>query len=200
MCIRDRSGSLILLAWNLYWEYGDSEVIYRYLKPMARYLDRALEIAADADWIWPLHSWGDWVAPGKWPTPEGPAPVSTMSVLQLADRLSTMAALVEETAMAATYLDARRNLAAAYHRAYFDREAGLYAVDGVGYRQTMNAMPLALLAVPESETRRVLDALVLDIEQRTNGHLDCGAIGVKHLLPALSRHGRVDLALSLIHI
>jgi hypothetical protein len=61
--------------------------------------------------------------------------------------------------MAATYLDARRNLAAAYHRAYFDREAGLYAVDGVGYRQTMNAMPLALGAVPESETPRVLDSL-----------------------------------------
>jgi alpha-L-rhamnosidase len=36
------SGSLILLAWNLYWEYGDSEVIHRYLKPMTRYLDRAL--------------------------------------------------------------------------------------------------------------------------------------------------------------
>jgi len=88
------SGSLILLAWNLYWEYGDSEVIHRYLKPMTRYLDRALEIAADADWIWPLHSWGDWLAPGTGPAPEGSAPVSTMSVLQLADRLSRMAALV----------------------------------------------------------------------------------------------------------
>jgi alpha-L-rhamnosidase len=191
------SGSLILLAWNLYWEYGDSEVIHRYLKPMTRYLDRALEIAADADWIWPLHSWGDWLAPGTGPAPEGSAPVSTMSVLQLADRLSRMAALVGETAMAATYLDARQNLAAAYHRAYFDREAGLYAVDGVGYRQTMNAMPLALGAVPESETPRVLDALVLDIQQRTSGHLDCGAIGVKHVLPALSGHGRVDLALTI---
>jgi len=98
-------------------------------------------------------------------------------------------------------------IAGAYHRAYFDARAGLYAVDGaqradgderVGYRQTMNILPLAFGAVPDQEIASVRAGLIGDIEQRTRGHLDCGAIGVKYLPQVLSDAGREDLAITVL--
>lgn len=192
------SGSLILLPWNLYWEYGDIGVINRYLDAMNQYLDTTLAVAADAAWIWPLHSWGDWVVPGEGPAPEGPAPTATMAVFELAERLADMNALVGSAERSRTYREAANNLARAYHERYFDPGAGVYGSAGVGYRQTMNAMPLSLGAVPDEHLTTVVQGLVRDIEHRTDGHLDCGATGVKHLLPALSRHDRLDVALTVV--
>jgi alpha-L-rhamnosidase len=60
----------------------------------------------------------------------------------------------------------------------------------------MNILPLAFGAVPDEDVDRVVAGLVRDIEQRTDGHLDCGAVGVKHLLPVLSEHGHDDIALA----
>jgi alpha-L-rhamnosidase len=96
------SGSMVLLPWNLYWESGDVGILRRYVEPMRRYLDRTLAIAADAGWIWPLHSWGDWVAPGG-PASEGPAPVNTMIVAHLADRFAQTLRLLGDNAGAQAY-------------------------------------------------------------------------------------------------
>jgi alpha-L-rhamnosidase len=60
----------------------------------------------------------------------------------------------------------------------------------------MNVLPLAFDAVPASERRWVSDSLVRDILERTNGHLDCGALGSKYLLPALTEAGRLDVAIT----
>jgi alpha-L-rhamnosidase len=60
----------------------------------------------------------------------------------------------------------------------------------------MNVLPLAFGAVPEEHVETVVANLVRDIELRTGGHLDCGAVGVKYLLPVLSDHGRDDVAMT----
>jgi alpha-L-rhamnosidase len=60
----------------------------------------------------------------------------------------------------------------------------------------MNILTLAFGAVPDEHVTSVARSLAHDIEHRTGGHLDCGAIGVKYLLPVLSDHGRDDLAVT----
>ncbi len=59
-------------------------------------------------------------------------------------------------------------------------------------------LPLAFGVVPDEHVTSVRRSLVDDLEQRTGGHLDCGAVGVRHLLPVLSAAGRDDLALTVL--
>jgi alpha-L-rhamnosidase len=188
------SASLVLIAWNLYWEYGDRAALERHVEAITAYVDHALEIARVSGWIWPRHSWGDWLSPGHMFAPEGAAPTATMMLGRVAGRAADICRALGRTDQAERYADAAQQIAGAYHRAFFDQDSGTYRHDEVGYRQTMNVLPLAFGAVPDEDVDRVVAGLVRDIEQRTDGHLDCGAIGVKHLLPVLSEHGHDDLA------
>jgi alpha-L-rhamnosidase len=71
-------------------------------------------------------------------------------------------------------------------------------VPGVGYRQALNILPLAFDLVPAVDVASVRAGLTADLELRTDGHLDCGALGVRHLLPVLSDAGRDDLAITIL--
>lgn len=160
-------------------EYGDPRLLSRQFPALRAYADHALAIAEGAGWLWPLHSWTDWLAPGHAFAPEGAAPTGTMMVKHLADRMALNSAELGEEPARSTYEAASRALARAYHAAYFDTGSGCYAVPGVGYRQTLNILPLAFGAVPAEHVTTVFRSLAEDLEQRTDGHLDCGAIGVK---------------------
>jgi hypothetical protein len=184
----------VLIAWNLYREYGDRAALERHVEAITAYVDHAVETARDAGWIWPRHSWGDWLSPGHMFAPEGAAPTATMMLGCVAGRAADICRALGRTDQAERYADAAQQIAGAYHRAFFDRDSGTYRHDEAGYRQTMNVLPLAFGAVPDEDVDRVVAGLVRDIEQRTDGHLDCGAVGVKHLLPVLSAHGHDDLA------
>ncbi len=188
------SASMVLIPWNLYWEYGDLEILRRFAGPALAYTDRMLEIAGGG--LWPLHSWGDWLAPGHQFAPEGPAPTATMMLLHTAQRTALICRELGRTGDADRYTAAARDLATAYHQAYFDERTGSYRNGDTSYRQSMNVLPLAFAAVPAQHRDAVEHGLVHDIEHRTKGHLDCGAIGTKYLLPVLSDLGRDDLAVT----
>ena len=96
------------------------------------------------------------------------------------------------------YAEAASTAARAYHREYFDAGTGFYAVPSIGYRQALNILPLAFNAVPEDHIASVRAGLIDDIERRADGHVDCGAVGARHLLPVLSAAGRDDLALTVL--
>ncbi|MBE4740842.1 MULTISPECIES: family 78 glycoside hydrolase catalytic domain [Streptomyces] len=192
------SASTVLIPWNLYREYGDPRLLSRHFPALRAYADHALAIAEGAGWLWPLHSWTDWLAPGHAFAPEGAAPTGTMMVKHLADRMALISVELGEDTARSTYETASRALARAYHAAYFDSGSGYYAVPGVGYRQTLNILPLAFGAVPAEHVTTVFRSLAEDLEQRTDGHLDCGAIGVKYLPQVLSAHGRDDLAVTVL--
>lgn len=190
------SSSLVLIAWNLYNEYGRIAVLERFWAAMDAYARLAISRTLDAGGIWPAHSWGDWLAPGHQFAPEGPAPTTTMMVKHLADVMSLISAELSRDDDARRYAAAARQVADAYHRAYFDESSGRYVHKDAGYRQTMNVLPLAFDAVPPEHIERVANGLVLDVEHRTDGHLDCGSVGTKYLLPTLTSIGRGDLAVT----
>jgi alpha-L-rhamnosidase len=188
------SGSTVIIPWQLYWEYGDIEQLAASVPAIERYCDALLSISRGR--LWPLRSWGDWLAPGYELAPEGAAPAATMmmaSVLQHATRIMTA---VERPDVAHGLSDAAADSAHAYHAAYFDAESGFYRVPGVAYRQSMNILPLAFGTVPADSRSSVAASLVADIEGRAWGHLDAGAIGARHLLDVLSGLGRDDLSLT----
>ncbi|MER7076841.1 alpha-L-rhamnosidase [Saccharopolyspora kobensis] len=188
------SASVVLIPWYLYQEYGDPAVLERYAEPIRTYTDRLLDLAPDG--LWPHHSWGDWLSPGHHFAPEGPMPTATMMLRHVASRCADILDVLGETGAAERYRAAADVVATAYHQRFFDSGSGTYRVPGVGYRQAVNVLPLAFDAVPAEHVAAVAEGLFADIEHRTGGHLDCGAVAAKHLLPVLAAHGRPDLAIT----
>ncbi|MET0522828.1 MAG: family 78 glycoside hydrolase catalytic domain, partial [Jiangellaceae bacterium] len=190
------SASTVLIPWALYYEYGELDILRRHAPMMARYTDRVLAVVEQSGWMWTEYSWGDWLAPSFDFAPEGPAPTATMMVKHLADRMALVCRALGRAEAALRYESAARRVATAYHQAYWDQDLGYYTAPGSGFRQTMQVLPLAFAVAPPEAARRSFHALVHDLEQRTAGHLDCGAFGAKWLLPVLSDGGRDDLAVT----
>jgi alpha-L-rhamnosidase len=188
------SGSSVVIPWQLYWEYGDIDILVRNAAMVRRYCDALISIAGDRPW--PMRSWGDWLAPGYELAPEGSEPAATMMMVSVLQHASWIMAALDRSEEAERYSHAAGQTAAAYHDAYFDERAWRYGRPRTGYRQTMNILPLAFDAVPAEHRVAVGQSLVQDLEHRTNGHLDAGALGSRHLLQVLSGLGRDDLALT----
>jgi alpha-L-rhamnosidase len=189
------SSSAVLIPWYLYQEYGNRAALERAAPMIRRFaddVDRKLEGG-----LWRHRTWGDWLSPGNMVGPEGMAPIGTIMAVTV---LQHTAAVLRELGEpgAETYDGAAERTATAYHDAYFDPELGVYAVPGVPYRQVLNILPLAFSVVPEQQVGSVRAGLIRDLEDRTDGHLDCGAVGVRHLLGVLSAAGRDDLAVTVL--
>jgi alpha-L-rhamnosidase len=189
------SASAVLIPWYLYREYGEIATLERAAPMARRFADQILDRLDGG--LWPGRTWGDWLSPGHMVAPERMAPTGT---IMSASILQHTAAMLRELGDGAAdeYAAAADQVGAAYHDAYFDSASGVYAVPGVGYRQVLNILPLAFQTVPAEQIDAVRAGLIADIEGRTDGHLDCGAIGVRHLLPVLSAAGRDDLAITVL--
>ncbi|SDY64875.1 family 78 glycoside hydrolase catalytic domain [Herbiconiux ginsengi] len=189
------SASAVLIPWYLYREYGDRAILERSADTIRRYADQTIRALDGA--LWSGRTWGDWLSPGHTLGPEGMPSIGTIMAVTV---LQYTASVMRELGDPASehYDDAAAGAAANYHNAFFDLESGTYRVPGVGYRQALNILPLAFGIVPDRHVTSVRAGLIADIEERTDGHLDCGAVGVRHLLPVLSAAGRDDLALTIL--
>ncbi|MEU4454746.1 family 78 glycoside hydrolase catalytic domain [Nocardioides sp. NPDC023903] len=190
------SSSAVLIPWYLYREYGDREILKRSASMISRFADDVLS-KLDQDDIWRRRTWGDWLSPGHLVGPEGMAPIGTAMTVTMFRHVAVILAELGHDS-ADTYERAADRVGHAYHATWFDPGTGRYAVDGVGHRQVLDILPLAFGIVPEQHVASVRRGLIEDLDSRTRGHLDCGAVGVRHLLPVLSAAGRDDLAISVL--
>ncbi|WP_243076304.1 family 78 glycoside hydrolase catalytic domain [Microbacterium sp. SS28] len=190
------SGSAVIIPWQLYWEYGDIEHLQQAATMVERYAEALIRIAGDG--VWPSRSWGDWLAPGYEIPPEGTAPTGTLMMVTVLQHAAKIMSTLGAADTANHFASAARRTAKAYHSGYFDPELGFYTAGHAGYRQTMNALPLLFDVVPEGCRASVAQSLAADIEERTLGHLDTGAVGARYLPDALSLINRDDLALDVL--
>lgn len=189
------SASALLIPWYLYREYGDLAILEISRDMIRRFADNIASRLESG--LWNHRTWSDWLAPGHHLPPEGMRPIGTLMaahILQLTARV--LSELGEPDV--ATYNGLASDVALAYHAAYFDASMGAYTAGGVGYRQSLNILPLAFGLVPDRDVESVRAGLIADITHRTDGHLDCGAVAVRHLLPVLTAAGRDDLALTVL--
>jgi alpha-L-rhamnosidase len=189
------SASTVLIPWYLYREYGEPAILRRSAPTIRRFADQIVR-SLDGG-LWRGRTWGDWLSPGHMVGPEGMAPIGTIMAVTLLQHTAAVLRELDDPA-SAEYAAAAQRTAARYHDAYFDSASGTYAVPDVGYRQALNILPLAFNAVPAADVASVRAGLIADLEHRTDGHLDCGALGVRHLLHVLSDAGRDDLAITVL--
>ncbi len=179
-----------------YWlAYGDRTVPERHFDAVARFVSWQLGQLTDglSD-----EQFGDWYAPGRIDdprAPEGGQLVGTAAVVEILREAIALAELLGRDGHASRWRTRARQLVRRFNAAFLDPATGQYRTEvaDAGYRQTSNAVPLAMGLVPEAHIAAVTAGLAADVEAHDR-HLDTGSIGTDALPFALTDHGHPDLA------
>jgi alpha-L-rhamnosidase len=182
----------VLVPWAQYLCYDDRTALDAHMASMGRWLNHVA--AANPDLVWARARGAGAIDPGEQGAPTDPALVATAELAHAAAALAQMARQAGkdldsyarkygEMAVAARAAFAKRFIAA----------GGKLASD----TQTAYALALGLDLVP-GEARAGAGRALAETVERAGGHATTGLLATAHLLPALSRVGRDDLAYRLL--
>jgi alpha-L-rhamnosidase len=190
--------SYLLLAWNMYWHYGDKRVLEEHFDGFKAWVDYVASRAEDG--IVPWGTWGDWSPPQAealdgsrgWSAVSKNTPYPLMSTAFLSyssHLLAEMARVLGKPAEAAKYDALAKKEADVFNRKYWDEKAGGYGANN----QASNSIALYMNLVPADRVQRVVDNIVNDVKAH-DYHLTTGNICTKYLLEVLITHGHGDIA------
>ena len=196
-------GSAYTFLADLVAEFYDDDAIFGAHYDGIRAHLESLRALATPDGLLPFSWWGDWCPPsGCRPGPghTNSALVSTFEYVLQLRMVARYAAVLGKRADAALYGALAANSSAAFVAHFFDADHNVFREPGRPRGseeltlQTCISLASTLGVIPKARAVKVFDNLVADIAAK-GGHLDAGIVGVKELLPALTRGGRVDVAL-----
>lgn len=175
----------VLYAWQ---QYGDRRILeqhYEGIKAWAGFLRSKSE-----DGVVNFVKYGDWVPAGS----KTPGNLVSSFYYHWSVRIvAQVAEILGKKEDAEAYHKLAQEIAAAFHRKFYDKETGVY---GNG-SQTSNILPLFGGIAPKETAGKTLSNLRNHIVYETDSHLTTGIIGTKYLLPLLTERGAVDLAYDL---
>ena len=178
--------AMVLIPWYLYEYDGDRRILQQMYPHIKLYVDYLGSRATDQIVKFGL---GDW-APAKTRTPE--EITSTAYYYVDAVIVSKMAGLFGYGEDQKKYADLAIQIKDAFNRHY-------YKGNGIYDQGSQTSLACALYQELSGEHRgETLNALVTAI-QKNDDHLDCGILGTKYLLHALSDNGRADLAYKIVN-
>ncbi|GLZ10816.1 hypothetical protein Acsp04_10510 [Actinomadura sp. NBRC 104425] len=175
-------GAFVVVPWQLYRAYGDTETMRTYYPAMQRYQQYLEARAQDGVTDYSL---GDWITPDT----TFPKMVSaTYGYWRVLDTLAKIADTLGKPQDAAAY----RAKAAQSQRALWERQYDPSTGKFGGGGQGATALALDMGAVPAEYKQRMLDQLVDGIEQ-ADWHLLLGEISLPSAIRVLSENGRDDV-------
>ncbi len=173
----------VLIPWYLYQYRGDRRILEEHYDRLKLYVDYLTSRASNGLVTIGL---GDW-CPAKTKTPVN----ITSTGYYYADTVivSKMAAILGNKEDAARYAAQAGSIRKAFNSAFFDAKTKQY---GGGSQTALSCALYQGLVEPEN-VAGVVSNLVANVAAH-NGHLDCGILGTKYLLHALTDNGRADVA------
>lgn len=177
----------ILCPYAVYQAYGDRRVVARMWDGMVRFME-FMERHSDG-LVRPAAGHGDWLSIGA-DTPR--EVVATAYFAYDASLMAEMARALGRTADAQRYERLAGQIRAAFNRAFVQPDGRIR-----GSTQTAYALALYMDLLPEALRPRAAAHLVEAVKEK-GWHLSTGFVGVRHLLPALTRYGHVDVAYRLL--
>ncbi len=179
----DWTSTIAIIPWNLYLFYGDERPLRDCYDNIKRYVDYV-----DRNSPSHLSSWGrgDWV------------PVKTRSDKELSSSiyfyvdatiLAKAAKLFGKADDCGRYSRLAQQIRDAINTKFLNRETGVYA----GGSQTEQSMPLMWGVVPDDMRAKAAAALAESVKA-AGCHIDCGVLGAKAVLNALSENGYAGIA------
>ncbi len=177
----------VVVPWTIYEVYGDRAILRRHYDAMTRWIGYLRQHSNNL--LRPASGYGDWVAAGA----NTPTDVLNTAFFASSTALTARAARVlGKAADARRYEALFEQIRDAFNRAYVTPDARIK-----GETQTAYALALAFDLLPEEKRPRAVAHLVQDIEER-GWHLSTGFVGIRFLLPMLSRFGHTDVAYRLL--
>ncbi|GAB3447285.1 glycoside hydrolase family 78 protein [Actinophytocola sediminis] len=187
------TGVLPALVLALYENYGDRTALTEHYEFLTRYMT-FMETHLD-NGIMSVEQYGDHSSPFGANPEEDRRLVGTAYFYKSLGEMARIATLIGETSDAEHYSALANTVRNRFNEVYYDGQNGYYdTFEGIEYKQTSNAVPLALGMVPADREATVVQSLVDDIEAR-GWHLNTGILGTSVLLPVLSEYGHHDVAL-----
>lgn len=177
----------IVIPYVIWRAYGDSRAIWLYYNNMACHIDYLVKNSKD--FLRPEMGYGDWVPAGS----ETPRDVLATAYFAYVVRLMVeMAQEIGKTDDVKRYKELFEKIRSAFVKAYVQ-------VDGrmKGETQTCYALALDLNMLPKELEMLALRHLIKDIEDR-GWHLSTGFVGTRHLMVALKKFDRADVAYKLL--
>ncbi len=180
----------VIVPWELYEAYGDPRFLERNIDAMMRWVDWCREnsdglIRSKARG----NDYGDWLSIGADTSKEL---IGTAYFARSADLVSRSLRVLGRDEEAERYARLFAEIRAAFQRKYVPPGGRV-----LGDTQTAYLLALTFDLLDEADRPRVFERLVADIEAK-DWHLSTGFLGVGLLLPALSDHGRTDVAYRLL--
>ena len=203
------SSALIVIAFQVYQNDGDTHILTDFYPAMAHYLNYVSGLTIDGVLD---GEFGDWLPPTG-PLGADVKLVETAYLYHDQQRLAEIARIAGHPEDVAHWNDLAAKTFASFNKAFLNRDRATYfnrdslsranaasfflgLIGMQPYHQTANALPLAFGLVPPELRQRVADQLAADVRAKGT-HLDTGIVGTKELLPVLSATGHADLALAL---
>ncbi|WNE94300.1 family 78 glycoside hydrolase catalytic domain [Streptomyces luomodiensis] len=175
-------GAFVLVPWQLYTTYGDTETLRAYYPKMKEYAAFLQRQVTDGILDYGL---GDWFTPDRtFPR----AVAGTYGYWRVTDTLSRIAGVLGERTDAAAYRERADASVAALSATYYDATTGTFGGGGHG----AEALALDMGAVPDGQRQRLLDHFVRGVEQAGH-HLLLGEISLPAAFRVLSAAGRDDV-------
>ena len=182
------SSTFFTITWDYYRYYGDKQILENNYEAMKRYLvflnNLSINHIVPMGWI---GDWGSLVV--GWHEGE-PASIPTAFYFYDATILAKVAGILGKNNDQIKYKKLAAEIRGAYNRKYFNPITNNYS-DG---SQMANAFPIYLGIVEDKYRKAVLNNLVKDIVEKSNGHLTTGVLGSKYMIEALTMENRADIA------
>lgn len=183
-------GTFIMVADNLYLQYGETSPIREHYAAMTRWIDYQMKMVHHG--IDPNGGFGDWDPPphahstnigSRDPNRSTPGPLlATASMYKYLHIMARFARLLHKPADQRRWLADARKLYAGF-QTLWNTKGGYY---GNG-SDTSCLLPLAVGIVPAARQAAVQHRLLWLIRRHQRGHLYCGLIGMQWAFAALSR-------------
>jgi alpha-L-rhamnosidase len=176
----------VIVPYTLYQVYGDTRVIEEHYAAMTHFME--YQFAAGEGFLGPDRGFGDWLAAGETTRKDL---IATAYWADDARMMAEMAAAVGRPE-AGRYRELFEQIRRHFERVFVHGDARLR-----GNTQTSYALAINLGLLPPEMLPAAGRNLVERIEAR-GSHLSAGFVGVRHLLPALTRTGHLDVAYRLL--
>lgn len=181
----------VMLPWYMYLYYGDAQLLADYYDVMQNWVG-FLTNQLNTEGLLANQGLGEWVPPDICVIPE--TFVNTCYYFHNLDLMTQIAARLGRTTDAQHYAAAAARTRETIQRHYFNPD-GSYSIGWQG----ADVFPLGFQITPDSLMQPVLAHLTDQLITRHQGHFDTGILATPLLLELLTRHGRMDLAYTLMN-
>ena len=195
-------GFIVLAPWNTYVNYGDIRTLEQYYPVMQKWFEY-VEFYSPNGLLqtWPNNEYRNWFL-GDWATPEGidqkdeasVALVTNCAMIQCYEMMEKIARVLGKSQDVAFYAGKKENLRKLVHQTFFDTEKHVYA----SASQIDITYPMLVGATPDSLTGKVSQSLFREINEKRNGHMASGLVGVPVITEWITKTGYSDLMYSML--